>query len=107
MYEEVGAGVRSGQIPFTDDMCNNSDIYITLSPNPANTWIEVNYTLPENNDYATLGFYSTLGNQIAEYELLGNSGQKVIDLRSMIPGVYSYALYFGKQKCTGKLVIVK
>lgn len=107
VYEEIGAGVRSGQIPFTDDMCNNSDIYITLSPNPANTWIEVKYTLPANYDYATLGFYSTLGNQIAEYELLGNSGQKVIDLRSMIPGVYSYALYFGKQKCTGKLVIVK
>ena len=44
---------------------------------------------------------------MAEYRLQGCEKQKVIDLRDLVPGVYTYTVSCGKLSQTGKLVIVK
>ena len=44
---------------------------------------------------------------MAAYDLLGNETQKVLDLRDLASGVYTYTVCCGKHSQTGKLVIVK
>lgn len=80
---------------------------VSTSPNPANTWVTVNYTLPMGATKAQLKLANAYGIVVATYDLLGDERQKVLDLRSLVSGVYTYTLYCGKLSQTGKLVIVK
>ena len=107
VFRDDGSGERTSHLLFQHDLNQNPEFNISLSPNPAKTWVEVSYTLPAGLDYARLKIYNLLGNTIAEYDLIGNTGQKVIDLRNISPGVYTYGVSSGKQICSGKLVIVK
>lgn len=107
VFRDEGFGEKGYLLPFPNDLNKNTEFCVSLSPNPAKTWTEVNYILPVKMDFAKLFIYTTLGNCIIEYDLIGNIGQKVIDLRRLSPGIYTYAVHFGKQMCTGKLVIIK
>lgn len=106
MFRNESAGEKGSHILFPNDL-KSVEFCISLSPNPAKSWVEVTYTLPFKLDYAKLAIYTALGNCIAEYDLNGNTGQKIIDLRSIKPGVYAYVVHSGKQICSGKMVIIK
>ena len=68
----------------------------SISPNPANTWAAIDYTLPV-----------ALGVAVMTAELNGNQGQKVLDLRPLADGVYGYAVRCGEHVLNGKIVITK
>lgn len=80
---------------------------VTVSPNPAHTWIAVDYSLPAGETKAQMRIASALGVTVATYDLNDNEMQKVIDLRSLADGIYTYTVCCGKYSQTGKLVIVK
>ena len=79
----------------------------SLTPNPANTWAAIDYTLPAGATKATLTLTNALGVAVMTAELNGSQGQKVLDLRQLASGVYGYALQCGKYTENGKLVITK
>lgn len=80
---------------------------IAVSPNPANTWIAVDYTLPAGATKAQMRIVNALGMTVATYDLQGKETQKVLDLRDLASGVYTYTVFCGKYSQNGKLVIVK
>lgn len=80
---------------------------LVVSPNPATTWIAVDYTLPAGATKAQMRIINALGVTIAAYDLQGDQSQKVLDLRDLSDGVYTYLVQCGKYSQTGKLVIVK
>ena len=80
---------------------------IAVSPNPANTWIAVDYTLPAGTTKAQMRIVNALGMTVATYDLQGKETQKVLDLRDLASGVYTYTVFCGKYSQNGKLVIVK
>lgn len=80
---------------------------VSVSPNPATTWATVDYTLPADATNANISLANALGVTVITQELTGNTGQKVLDLRSLTPGVYTYSVRCGKHLQTGKIVIVK
>ena len=79
----------------------------SLTPNPANTWAAIDYTLPAGATKATLVLTNTLGVAVMTAELNGNQGQKVLDLRPLAAGVYGYAVRCGEYVQNGKIVITK
>jgi hypothetical protein len=80
---------------------------IAVSPNPANTWIAVDYTLPAGATKAQMRIVNALGMTVGTYDLQGKETQKVLDLRDLTSGVYTYTVFCGKYSQNGKLVIVK
>ena len=67
----------------------------------------INHETNPDLDEAQLTIYGALGSAFAKYDLNGNTGNKIIDLRGLNPGVYTYSVCSGKQIKTGKLVIVR
>lgn len=65
------------------------------------------HTLPMGADKAQLQFTNAYGVVVATCDLSSDDGQKVIDLRSLASGVYTYTLFCGKLSQSGKLVIEK
>ena len=101
---EKGEGIP---IEVNEDLSKAMGLTCSTSPNPATTWVNVDFTLPSNADRATLIVSNALGIKVAEYELVGDTGQKVLDLRDLANGVYTCTLICGKYQCTNKLVITK
>ena len=79
----------------------------STSPNPATTWVAVDYTLPGGASKATLAVTNALGVTVVSTELDGSTGQKVLDLRPLANGVYTCTVLCGKYQMTSKLVVAK
>lgn len=106
--ELSGIGNRNMNMSFSDVDKNKAlGLTVGTSPNPANTWVTVDYTLPMGANKAQLKLANVYGIVVATYDLMGEEGQKVLDLRSLVSGVYTYTVYCGKLSQSGKLVIVK
>lgn len=80
---------------------------VSVSPNPAKTWIVVDYSLPVGVTQAKMSIVNSLGVTVSTYDLYNDAVQKVLDLREMTPGFYTYSVQYGKFIQTGKLVVVK
>ena len=93
--------------PSSEDLNRAMGFSVTVAPNPASTWVAVDYALPPGTSKAQMTITNALGVTVAAYDLLGNASQKVLDLRDIADGVYAYTVYCGKLSQTGKLVIVK
>lgn len=78
---------------------------VEAKPNPATTWVAINYTLPGDAEHATLTLTNALGVNVASYNLNGHEGQKVLDLRELSCGIYTYTIYSNSFSQTGKLVV--
>lgn len=98
---------QTGFWPTDEDLSGAKGFTVSVSPNPARTWASVDYTLPIGNDYAQMAIFNIHGKNVATYRIQGNESQKVLDLRDLVPGVYTYTVSCGKLSQTGKLVIVK
>ncbi len=79
----------------------------SISPNPANTWAAIDYTLPVGASKATLTLTNALGVAVMTAELNGNQGQKVLDLRPLAAGVYGYSVRCREHVMNGKIVVTK
>lgn len=82
-------------------------LQMKVHPNPATTWVAIDYTLPTDNAKAELSVFNAMGVKVKQVELDGNQGQKVLDLRGLAPGVYFYTLCCGGLRQTDKLVLVR
>lgn len=82
-------------------------LQMNVHPNPATTWVAIDYTLPNGNAKAELSMFNAMGVKVKQVELDGNQGQKVLDLRGLAPGVYFYTLCCGGLRQTDKLVLVR
>ena len=99
-------GRRMSNVDYTS-LAEAMGFAISLSPNPASTWATVKYTLPVDAPKASLSLTNALGVTVATYDLVGNESQKVLDLRGLADGVYTYIVRCGKYSQTGKMVVVK
>jgi hypothetical protein len=91
----------------TEDISRALGMKITVKPNPASTWVSIDYNLPDNAMKATLLVTNTLGVTVISEELNGRQGQKVLDLRGLANGVYVYTICCGKYVQTGKIVVTQ
>ena len=85
---------------------NEAESWVTVYPNPATTWVAVDYTLPAGATKAQMRIVNALGMTVATYDLQGKETQKVLDLRDMASGVYTYTVSCGRYIQNGKLIIV-
>jgi hypothetical protein len=105
-YPVKGLG-QMGAVFSDEDMDKAMGFSVNVSPNPARTWVTVDYTLPIGTSHAQFKVFNIHGKAVATRDLQGTESQKVLDLRGLTPGVYTYSVSCGKLTQTGKLVIVK
>lgn len=105
-YPVKGLG-QMGAVFSDEDMDKAMGFSVNVSPNPARTWVAIDYTLPIGASKAQIRIADIYGKSVATYSLHGTESQKVLDLRDFVPGVYTYTVSCGKLSQTGKLVIVK
>lgn len=97
---------RGANINYCYDLIED-DFTAYLSPSPANTWVSVEYNLPDNSSKATLTIINTYGVKVMEVELIGNMGSKTIEIHDLAAGIYTYIIKCGEYMKTGKLVVNK
>ena len=77
----------------------------TASPNPANTYTNVNYSVPSLKD-GRLVIYNMLGTVVKEYVLTNSQSMMLLNTADLSSGVYVYSLINnGKSLSTKKLVV--
>ena len=82
-------------------------LQMNVHPNPATTWVAIDYTLPNGNAKAELSIFNAMGVKVKQVELDGSQGQKVLDLRELANGVYTITVLCGEYSQTEKVVITK
>ncbi|NPD48410.1 T9SS type A sorting domain-containing protein, partial [Lentimicrobium sp. S6] len=69
--------------------------YLEVYPNPASEWVTFDYKILSVKD-AELTIKSIDGKQVAQFNLTGETGQKVWDTRSLKAGAYNYEFISGE-----------
>ena len=75
-----------------------------FAPNPATAWTEIDYTLPLDEEKASLVITNALGVNVMTVELDGNQGRKTLYIEQLPAGVYTYFVKCGEYSITGKLM---
>ena len=80
---------------------------VKVAPNPANTYIEFEYTILIPSESSVLRILDVQGKPIKSWNLGTNQrGLKILDTRELINGVYFYELFQGNEKLkSGKFII--
>ena len=107
LYYPVKGLEDSGSSLSDEDLSRAMGFAVNVSPNPASTWVAIDYTLPAGATKAQMRIVNALGMTVGTYDLQGKETQKVLDLRDLASGVYTYTVFCGKYSQNGKLVIVK
>ncbi len=102
-----GGGGRGSAIIEAPSVNQATGFAVSIGPNPATTWTEVDYTLPFNKSKGSFIVTNALGTVMVSAELEGRSGKKILDLRGLANGVYVFTIRCGELVHTGKLVITK
>lgn len=105
LHDDIGDGGRGNFV--AKDLNEALGFTINVSPNPATTWMAIDFTLPNKITKASFTLTNTLGVEVLNVELNGNQGQRVMDLRHLSDGVYVYTVSCAGLLYTGKLVITK
>ena len=105
-YPEGDRGSSAGEID-PELYGKAMGLSIDAKPNPATTWTAIDYTLPGDAEKATLTLTNALGIKVAAYNLSGNQGQKVLDLRGLAGGIYTCTVACGEYFQTQKIVITQ
>lgn len=104
-YPEGGTRGMASNLISPEDMGKALGFAVSLKPNPAATWIAIDYTLPMDYGKATVEIANTLGVKVLQKRLNGHEGQSVVDLRGFANGVYTLTVMCGEYVLTEKLVI--
>lgn len=103
-----GVGNRSYLTSINEGSLGSAlGLCVNVSPNPARTWVAVDYTLPTGANKARMTIANTLGRVVLECDLASDLSQKILDLRGLKAGVYSYSVSCGGFSQSGKIVIVR
>ena len=92
---------RSVAVPVT----KSREIAISVSPNPAQTWVQFDYHLPVFTDDARIVVTDVNGKPVQEYAIRNKTGQFVWNTTRIPAGTYIYSIVAGKQQKSGKLII--
>ncbi len=102
------APVRGASQGYTqEDLSKAMGLSVSAKPNPATTWVAIDYTLPGDAEKTILTLTNALGVKVASYNLSGHQGQKVLDLREFASGVYTCTIACGEYFQTQKIVITQ
>lgn len=105
LHDDVGDRGRASCVP--KGLNEVLGFSVNVSPNPATTWMAIDFTLPNKVTKASFILTNTLGVEVQNMELNGNQGQRVMDLRHLPDGVYVYTVSCAGLLYTGKLVVTK
>lgn len=74
-------------------------------PNPANQYVTIQYNLNESN--GNLVIYDVLGHCVKVVEVVGGSGNVVINTSDMPSGVYMYGIVDGRRSSNMKKLVIQ
>jgi hypothetical protein len=84
---------------------NQDGIFVSVEPDPAKTWIAINYKLPNEESTGMVTISDISGRIISLIDVSGKIGQKVIDTSSLGSGIYYYLLSSSGFTKAGKFII--
>ncbi len=89
-----------------DDIANKGGIISNIYPNPAHSFVSVNYDINESDSKYGIIFYDILGKAVKVVDLNEKQGTAKINVTDLNAGIYFYSfLVDGKIISTKKLVI--
>ncbi len=80
---------------------------IEAAPNPASTFVNFSYELPEGQTSGVIYISDAKGQHIETININNGMGQELWDVRSLTNGLYYYTLRSGQSSKSGKIVIGK
>ena len=95
---------KRGTANLKSDIASAMGMKVDFAPNPATAWTEIDYTLPLDEEKASLVITNALGVNVMTVELDGNQGRKTLYLEQLPAGVYTYFVKCGEYTITGKLM---
>lgn len=99
-------GRGGGKMTYTDsDISKAMGLSLNVNPNPAKTWIAIDYTLPEGFNGATITITNSLGIEVYTKNVHGERGQDIVDVKKMPVGVYIMTINCEEHILTEKLVV--
>lgn len=104
-FQAPSRGVLPGY--SQEDLSRAMGLSIAVKPNPATTWVALDFTLPGDAKVAAIEIINSLGEKVMQSQLNANVGQKVLDLRELANGVYTVTVLCGEYYLTEKLIVTK
>ena len=101
----ISGASKRGIVNKKQDMATALGMKVSMAPNPATSWTEVEYTLPIDEGKASLVITNALGVNVLRTELNGNQGRTTLNLENIPSGVYTYFVRCGEFSQTGKLIV--
>ena len=80
---------------------------LSLKPNPANTWVAIDYKLVGSLDDVVLSIQDVNGRSLFTQRLQDSEGQVVWDTRSIAQGTYTVIIRQGKDKQKSETLIIQ
>jgi hypothetical protein len=96
-------GTQDDSRLYTSSQLTVSNLY----PNPADNYVELNYTIQENLTEAKLTIRNVLGVVVGEYALLNNGSKLHIDVSRLAAGVYFYTLSLNNRNIATKKLLIR
>ena len=91
--------------PREGEFISESDLNISLYPNPAQDQINIKFNFVEEGDYQ-YELFDTKGSKVANGTLTGTEGTQTIDLTNLTNGVYLYRLKNGIELISTQKIII-
>lgn len=100
------AEVQSARRPVQEHMLASPTSVFGLFPNPARNWVTFNYTLASATDQGRIIVRDLSGRTLETIRFSGQEGQRVLDTRDLVAGVYTVEFLNGSDLLrTEKLII--
>ncbi len=90
-----------------DDISRAMGLSLKVNPNPSNTWVAVDYTLPKGFNNAVITLTNSMGLEVNTQNVHGKRGQNIIDLQKLPVGVYILTIKCEEHNLTNKLVVTR
>lgn len=105
-YDQGNSSYKSGT--FTNnELAMAYGLQLAISPNPANAWVEFEYTMPLDENRGNISVVDASGKTIETISINTYQGKKLWDTSNWNNGVYTITLKSGDLLFTDRLIIVK
>ena len=100
-----GKDVKHGDVLQLNEI-DNAEYSIVALPNPANDYVNFNYSLPSKNNTAILTIYNSMGKRLCEVELHDSKGVYTWQTKTLPRGLYLYRFTYNGKIISGKITII-